>query len=272
MNPNQIQGFVPKKEGFRKDADPFKPRANTNTYVSGSPFQPNSINRNMPIPTMTPVSVIVPGMPAQPTYPIPFADRSAASSFVPPKPSPSNVAPYSPPAATAVPPAPAKPAPAKPAPAAPKQVPAPTKPAAAAPVKPAAPVTKEQPAAKEQPMAKPVRPAPTPTTVAQKLNLTPQRHGSIAERRGSIAERHPVISDERLAELVRLRGRNDVQNQQYKDWKKVVFTPKALTEIWESVRDRMKSEIVEKQGGDTVNHFKWNISIVSVAMAGESDD
>ena len=37
----------------------------------------------------------------------------------------------------------------------------------------------------------------------------------------------------------------------------MVFTPKALTEIWESVRDQMKAEIVEKEAGDIVNHFKW---------------
>lgn len=51
----------------------------------------------------------------------------------------------------------------------------------------------------------------------------------------------------------------------------MVFTPKALTEIWESVRDQMKAEIVEKEAGDIVNHFKWNISIVSVGVTGETD-
>ena len=45
----------------------------------------------------------------------------------------------------------------------------------------------------------------------------------------------------------------------------MVFTPKALTEIWESVRDQMKAE------GDIVDHFKWNISIVSVGVTGERD-
>lgn len=203
MNTKQIQGFVPKKESFRKDADPFKPRSNTTPFVGNSPFQPGNMNGNMSMPPMAPVPVIVQGMPAQSAYAMPF-DRSGVSAFVPPKTPANMVTPYSPQT-----PAPAHPAPKVPAPAAPKPAPAPEKPAPAAPVKPT------QPVAKEQPAPKPSRPAlAAPAT--SKLNLTPQRRGSmaerrgsIAERRGSVAERHPMISEERLAELVRVWGWSD---------------------------------------------------------------
>ena len=44
-----------------------------------------------------------------------------------------------------------------------------------------------------------------------------------------------------------------------------------MSDNWESVRDQMKAEIVGKEAGDIVNHFKWNISIVSVGVTGERD-
>ena len=61
---------------------------------------------------------------------------------------------------------------------------------------------------KEQPTAKPSRPAPV-APAAPKLNLMPQRRSSVAERKISMSERRPVISEERLAELVSVAGERD---------------------------------------------------------------
>lgn len=199
MNTKRIQGFVP-KEGLRKDADPFKPRAAT-PFVPSSPFQPANMNANMPMGAMGSVPVIVQSMPAQPGYPIAI-DPANVPAFVPTK---NAVAINS--CIPMAPPTPKQPTPVAPkhtpAPAAPKPAPVSEKPTA--PAKPAAPAT---PAMKEQPTAKPSRPAPV-APAAPKLNLMPQRRSSVAERKISMSERRPMISEERLAELVSVAGERD---------------------------------------------------------------
>lgn len=40
----------------------------------------------------------------------------------------------------------------------------------------------------------------------------------------------------------------------------------AMTELWNCVRDKMNAEVLNKLTQEEVNHFKWNISIVSVVL------
>ena len=43
-----------------------------------------------------------------------------------------------------------------------------------------------------------------------------------------------------------------------------MYVPAAMTELWNCVREKMNREVIQKLTQEEVNHFRWNISIVSV--------